>query len=472
MKTNILLLVAVGTILTNATAVAQSCPNGDFENWTSHSYTIPDSGWYNSNLQSLAIAESLTVWPVTGISGQAVHIQTAIVGTDTLQAYVLNTTGDPSAGQGGVPYTQQPTSITGYYRYNLPGNDSALILVMFKRSGVIIAANTLMIRNSTGSLASFTAFSFPLSTLPTAPDSVIVAIASSNLNSGLGIQSGSWIEIDQLEFAGTGITQPIVGGSFDNFISQVSDNPMGWKTQRSNSAISGISKSTSHHSGNYSVQLTTLGASGSASTTFITSGYLSQFYGPKGGQPYTNTSDTLTGYYKYTIAGAGLDTGRLHLSLTASGVNVGGNSYNFIPVSAWTYFEMPFSAGSAPDTIRIDLLSSNWNTPVAGSVLSIDYLQLKSQPLPIVGTQRLVEGNKDIISYPNPANEILNISVGNTSGKVEVSVYDRLGRVLDKQSYEVSPPVISFSVSYLPSGLYFYEIRNNGSIKRGKFLKQ
>ena len=466
------ILILLTVLATNANA--QSCPNGDFENWTSHSYTIPDSGWYNSNLQSISMDDSLTVWAVAGISGQAVHIQTAIIGTDTLQAYVLNSQGDPKIGQGGVPYSQQPTSITGYYRYNLQGNDSALMLVMFKRSGIIIAANTFMIRNSTGSLASFTAFSLPLSTLPTAPDSVIIAFASSNLNSGNGIQSGSWIEIDQLEFAGTGITQPIVGGSFDNFINQVSDKATGWKAQNSNSnsAVSGINKATSHYSGNYSVQLTTLGVSGSGSTAFITSGYLSQYYGPKGGLPYSNTSDTLTGYYKYTTTGAGLDTGRLHLSLTVAGVNVGGNNYYFLPSPTWTYFEMPFSAGTTPDTIRIDLLSSDWNTAVPGSVLSIDYLQLKSQPLPPVGINNIVAPNYEISVFPNPVNDILNIMVGNASGKIEVRVYDMIGSAFDRKSYDVAPTVITLSVGYLPTGLYFYEVRNNGTITNGKFLKQ
>jgi len=176
---------------------AQDCPNGDFESWALYPYSNPDSAWYTSNIQSLAKADSLTVWPVTGHVGQAIHIQTAIIGTDTLQAYVINTLGDPKNGSGGVPFSQQPTAITGYYRYNMVGNDSALMIIEFKKSGAVISTTQFTYRNVSGSMPTFTAFSFPLASIPVAPDSVIIGLASSNLQ-GTGIQSGSWVEIDQL----------------------------------------------------------------------------------------------------------------------------------------------------------------------------------------------------------------------------------------------------------------------------------
>ena len=182
-----ILLTSSLILLAGWAAWAQSCPNGDFENWNIYPYSVPDSGWFNSNPQSVAKADSLTVWPVTGVVGQAVHIQTAIIGTDTLQAYVINTLGDPKTGTGGMPYSQQPTSINGYYRYHMVGADSALMIIEFKKAGSVIATTQFAYRNASGDITTFTPFSFPLATIPVVPDSVIIGLASSNLE-GTGVQ--------------------------------------------------------------------------------------------------------------------------------------------------------------------------------------------------------------------------------------------------------------------------------------------
>ena len=455
-------------------AGAQDCPNGDFENWVAHPYNVPDSNWYTSNIRSLAQADTLTVWKVKGHSGQAIHLQTAIIGTDTLQAYAINTIGDPKSGSGGVPYTQRPTSITGYYRYNMVANDSALMIIEFKKAGVVISATLFTFRNVSGSLSTFTAFSFPLNAIPTAPDSVIIGIASSNLE-GTGIQSGSWLEVDELAFAGTGITEPIAGGSFDSWTAQSVDIPNGWATEAHGDNGSGIVKSTDHRAGSYSVQLTTQpgtgggGSGNSVEAAQITTGHYTPNSGPAGGLPYTRTSDTISGYYKYTPAGT--DTAMLMVMLSASGTTVGGANHFFNAASAWTYFEMPFNAGTTPDTIRIDIQSGSWNAAAPGSVLKIDYLQLKSQPL--LAVNNLTIAATKVLAYPNPANDIFNLRFDKVpAGSVNAKLYDIMGRTIDSRNYTAAPSVISFQVGYLPTGMYFYEVSNNGNIIRDKFMKK
>ncbi len=454
-------------------AKAQDCPNGNFESWTSRPYTTPDSSWYTSNIESIAKEDSLTVWSVAGFSGQAVHIQTAIVGTDTLQAYIINTTGDPKNGTGGVPYSQQPTSVTGYYRYHMVSNDSALMIFEFKKAGVVISSTVFTFRNVSGDISTFTAFSFPLNSIPVAPDSVIIGITSSNLN-GAGLQSGSWLELDQLEFAGTGITQPIVGGSFDNFVAQTMDLPTNWSVGIHGNGGSGVSKSSTHYGGSYSLQLTTMPGAGGSGNSFVecgevTTGSMSSNSGPVGGLPYTRTSDTLTGYYMYAPVGA--DTGRISTSLSSAGSFIGGNNYNFFAASTWTYFEMPFQAASGtPDTLRIDIQSGSWNVTTPGSVLNLDNLQLKSQPL--LGVKGIEVVNSSITAYPNPANDVLNLRFEyKATGKTETKIYDMMGRIIDSRSYNEAPSVITFQVGQLPAGMYFYEVMNNGQIARDKFMK-
>ena len=399
------IILLICSIVWSAVGHTQDCPNGDFENWASYPYSVPDSGWYNSDAVSVYMADTLTVWPVAGVVGEAVHIETAIIGTDTLQAYI--TQGDPGTGWGGVPYTQQPTAITGYYRYHLVGNDSAMLLVMFKKAGVVVSANWIKIRNSSGAISTFTPFSYPIS-VSVVPDSVIVAAASSNIQ-GTGLQSGSWLELDELAFAGTGITQPISGGSFDLWNTQNLTSPMGWQMQGNSGFMgSGLTRSTLHISGNYSLELTTLsgGGHGGVNNAMATTGYMPPNSGPRGGLPYTHRTDTIDGYYQYVPVGT--DTGQIYVSLYAGGSQIGGNIYNFFATTGWTYFELPFSVGTTPDTMRIDIQSGSWAAALPGSVLNIDYLELKSQPLPPLS---IFEVNGDFynpVVYPNPAEDYLN----------------------------------------------------------------
>ena len=456
-------------------ANAQDCPNGNFENWASYPYSNPDSGWYTSNVQSLAKADTLTVWPVTGYAGQAIHIQTAIIGTDTVQAYVINTLGDPKNGSGGVPYSQQPTFITGYYRYNMVGSDSALMIIEFKKAGAVISTTQFTYRNVSGSISAFTPFSFPLTSIPVVPDSVVIGLASSNLQ-GTGVQSGSWVELDQLEFAGTGITQPIPGGSFDTWNAQTVDVPNSWAIGTHGNGGSGISKSTAHISGNYSIQLTTMSNNGDSGGSNVECGEVTTGYysnnGPAGGLSYTNMADTLTGYYMY--APVGTDTAAVSVTLSAAGSAVGGTNTFFIaPKSTWTYFEMPFSASSTPDTMRIDIQSGSWHAALPGSVLNIDYLQLKSQPLPPLGVNNIATLSNKVVVYPNPANDVLNFRFeNNVQGSVSVKIYNMMGQVIDNKCYEEAPVGIQFSVGNLSTGMYFYEISNNGSVIRDRFIKE
>ncbi len=451
-------------------AQAQACPNGDFESWNVRTYSEPDSMWYTSNPQSLSLDDSLTVWPVTGFSGHAIHIQTAIVGTDTLQAYISNTAGDPQSGKGGVPYSQQPTAITGYYRYNMVAGDSATIIVVFKKSGTPIAFNSYKISNASGSVSTFTAFSLPLSTLPIAPDSVIVAAASSNVMANI-FHSGSWLELDQVEF---NTSQPLPGGSFDTWLPDTLATPVSWAVAQSGQNGNGVLRSPLHYSGNYSIELTSEanggGGGGPVSTAQITTGVFSPHSGPVGGLPYTLTTDTLTGYYMYTPAGT--DTAGIQINLSNAGSIVGGNGYYFFAAASWTYFSIPFSATSTPDTMRIDVKSGSFFASVPGSVLHLDYMQLKSHPLPPVAVNNIVSASGRVIAYPNPAYDELNISYDNAPAPMSAKLYDVMGKMLDSRSFTTPTSIITFPVAYLPSGLYFYEVTINGNTTRGMFSKK
>ncbi|MBV5342869.1 hypothetical protein JZU68_04390, partial [bacterium] len=58
-------------------------------------------------------------------------------------AFMLNTdskSGNMSLWANGMAYTGRPTGIRGYYKYNLATSDSALMIVVFRKSGTTIGS--------------------------------------------------------------------------------------------------------------------------------------------------------------------------------------------------------------------------------------------------------------------------------------------------------------------------------------------
>jgi hypothetical protein len=468
------LLISGLFALSCVTALSQTIPNGGFENWNTINYDEPDSVWITSNSESIVRENVATVSQVTGVSGKAVHIQTVITGTDTLESYISNSP-DPIDGVGGVPYSQKPTNITGYYRYNLPGNDSAILIVTFKKSGVVISTDLFMIG---GSQATFTPFSFPL-TVSIVPDTVIIAATSSNFLTLAGINNGSWLELDSLAFTGTAITQDIPDGSFETWSSASFEQAAGWAIQPANNDLAGITKTTDHYNGSYAIKLVTELVTGSSSGLLyssIANGQQTQALGLYGGQPFTLMTDTLTGYYKYITPGN--DSGMVDILLKNNGNDIDNILFNLAPQANYTYFEVPIAASSIPDTMLIAFFSSCWSylfssLSAPGSTLYLDNLQLKSQMPPPAGVKEINNSPKLINVYPNPAGDVLNFDLrNNTNGDINIAVYDMTGRMQMEKAYPNPAPLISIPVNALAPGMYLYKVSGNNINITNKFLKE
>jgi hypothetical protein len=113
--------------------------------------------------------------------------------------------------------------------------------------------------------------------------------------------------------------------------------------------------------------------------------------------------------------------------------------------------------------------------PRAGSVLYLDKIQLKSQPL---GVSILNVTNNTLV-YPDPATDMLNILFSNDlEGQAILKVYDMNGRVVLARCYNsgaFSATVtnkITIPVGQLTAGLYYFTVSNNGAQISNKFIKQ
>lgn len=76
--------------------------------------------------------------------------------------------------------------------------------------------------------------------------------------------------------------------------------------------------------------------------------------------------------------------------------------------------------------------------------------------------------NEDWTIYPNPANDVLTVDLGKTSGSPEISVIDLLGNVLRSEIINNGKTVLDLSA--LPHGMYFVRVNVNGKSSVKKFV--
>jgi len=456
-------------LITSRLSAQTAIPNGNFETWNVTQY-YSFNGWLNSNnqcLQDLGIVNLTKVSDTSG--GTAIKLQTYISKGDTEFAYILNGTPPNQKGSnnfgGGVPYSSRPTSITGYYKYDLKGKDTAMLLVYFKKNGKYISQDLFKIRG-TGTQYGWKAFSFKLS-LNSTPDSMIIAAASSNALRDIGVANGSTLYLDQLAFAGDGTMPAIPNGNFSNWTDTSYDLPADWVSFGGGTSI--VTRTTDKYRGEYALQMEN--GPGFGEVAQVTSGKSNNSIGrgPSGGRPYTGTKDTLIGYYKYNNNGNG-DTARIQVSITKNGNYVGGNGINLMPAETYTYFEIPFNAGQAPDTLRVDIQSSGWNYSHPGSTLIIDEIQLKSQPL-LTGIRNEMTANNALKVYPNPASNIVIFDFTNPlNNNATLIIYNGIGEIVYTENFNGLAHT-SVNIAAYQAGVYYYKFTNSQTDIRGKFLK-
>ncbi|OSZ82051.1 hypothetical protein CAP35_01920 [Chitinophagaceae bacterium IBVUCB1] len=446
-------LLSALLVLATSFSFAQTIPVSDFENWTITNYDDLNAPWITSNETTVPNFGASNVKKVTGhLSTNAVRLETYASGTDTLVGYFTNTEGDPTTGEGGVPYSQMPTAITGFYKYNLPANDTALLIVVFKKNGTVISSNTFKIKG-TGSLPTFTSFNYPVS-MSVTPDSVVVLAASGNFING-GVNANSWIEFDQLSFTGPGITQPIMNGDFEGWSAK------SYQVPQDCSVDGDVTRTTDKYAGNYAAKMVTIDdGTGSPYTGDV---YVTM--------PYTSTSpDTLTGYYKYT-AGAPGDEGQIIVMFFKNGMPVGNSIIESLTASS-TYkkFSMPFQATQVPDELYIIFASSDFTNGAIGSTCLIDEVSIKQGSLSV---NNKTYQKTDIKVYPNPAKDMITIRAEHKDGLI-AKIFDNTGKLLVEQAFEKDKTSINMPLQNMVAGMYNLVLyTKDGAIFAVKpFLKQ
>ncbi|MBK9196764.1 MAG: hypothetical protein IPO17_17635 [Flavobacteriales bacterium] len=280
----------------------QQITNGTFESWTDVVAYRNIDVWQNGNYQ---IPGTSTYDRVGGQIGQyAARIETVTVGGAT--TFRLHRAWE-FAGQTpseGVPFTSAVDAMEGWYRYSLMPDDSATIYLLLGTMGSPWIPSFII----GGAQSQWTAFSLPVNGgVPVSPDSVLVAITSSNPFSVAGIAAGSWIEVDDLQLTSTTVLNPdlLPNNGMEDWTDIATEEPDGWTTFNPLLAQLGytpVTKSTMAHAGTYSIRMETIDLGGDTLPGIITNGDLFGA-GLFSGIPYNDTPSLMTAFYQYAPVG-------------------------------------------------------------------------------------------------------------------------------------------------------------------------
>ncbi len=457
-------------------------PNGNFESWTSMTYDIPQYYTQSSDYEAFykCMCPANEVKSTDFYHGSfAVQVTTQVANGDTNVGYFANANiggNNPSGWAGGLPYTQKPTGIRGYYKCAIASPDSALIVVNFKKNGISIGTFPFTLY---GTHSSYTLFSFPFPILPMNPDTVQFAAIASDFKDNIFIP-GSMLLIDSVSFTGVTSQPANFNGDFENWSSVTLNRPNNWYLGGGgpNNAI-GVFQTTDKYAGTYAVELKTyLGdrcnggnnnCHPAAQGGYISTGYyLNNCMGPnceRGGSPFSNQIDTLCFYYKY--APSGVDTGWANMYFKKLGNNVMNYGKLLKTSATYSYVEVPFNTMNPIDTVIVSFqssLSQDTLLSFIGSDLKIDEAHFKSQPL-ITGIKTF-DVAAGIKLFPNPSNDG-NFVVSNVQSYDLVRVYNIYGQEVNAS---IKKEADYAKIKIETPGAYFVTVNARGKITTLKVI--
>lgn len=437
-------LLLITTIVVNA-----QTPNLDFENWTSSTHTVPN-GWFTNNIY--VPFSSISVLQVTGAANSGIRlvVQNA---TASVPGFVANTSAvNILSGQGGDSLSSAlgiPTHLTGVCRYDLNSGDSARIYVVLKKNGTVLTRDSFFVK---GTKTAYTSFSFPLSSMSVAPDSIVFAASAGSSSWAGGSRLGDYLELDELQLGSNTGTYPVPHGDFDTWPSVTEEIPTNWFT------VGNVVKTTDKYSGTYAIKLTTALEGGQLQRgTLISMEIMLGSY-----------TDTLEGYYKF-IPGNSSDQGQITSAMWDGNPNTIPETitYTFDSTSTYTYFSVPLVNSISATSLFLNVYSSGNSAAAVGSTLYLDKLSIKKGKN--TGVEDINVADKTKV-YPNPAKDVLQLLLSNRN-EASIIITDMMGATV-LQTKSTGQQQLSIPLNHLHSGMYIYKIQQGTIISKGKFLKE
>lgn len=428
-------------------------PNFEFENWDNFEIQSPADWSFNGN-----VSQSLDKTDGTF----AVKLENKISSEQEI-GFVANT---PITNNfnGGKPYTDIPLVMRFDAKYDLAQGDVAKAIAVFKASGQPIATVDFSMTGNTAD--TFVTYKIPIQWLISAvPDSIIILFVSNDFDN-TQLNGDGYLIVDNLIFESIGIPdQQVDNPSFENWETTNVAHPTNWYTSSLIASellgfqidVESVVKSTVSHSG-FSLLLQNKFFDGELfpGVAFTGNSFDENF--PPAFAVSSNWKN-LQGYYKYNPENN--DSGSIAALMYQNGNIIGSAQfYATNLVDDISYFSTPivYFGGSTPDSATIIIASANFeNARGTNSKLWVDKLSFTNNP---ASTENLT---KTISVYPNPSNNVINVSV--SFDAENYYVFNLIGEEVILSESNV------IDISELPSGSYFIRVTGNNNILTTKFVK-
>jgi len=476
--------LTIDSISFKGTTAIDPFPNGDFEDWTPTNIEEPDS-WKTTNFANTFDGNYAATKTADSYDGTyALKLKNvATIWGDTL-ALTTNGSIGSNGPSGGQPVTQNPQKVSFWYKYAPVGNDTAFAIVFTYRvdpfSGSTVLAEQSVVKLNAAT--NYTLIEMPLA-YNNGPivDSVNITFASGNIvDTAAYIGLGSTLLIDKVEIS-----------YYNTFIDLSVISPA------ENFDFCGGSVNDSITIAIQNVGTTAISAGTNITVLATVDG------GTQISEPYALENQLESGdyiEYKYNNL---FDLSALGNHIYAFGINYASDSNNSNDVSTGIANHVSISASivggdtiyanELPDTLSLTdsynlYFWSNSNGTITGNdstfkataygwyYVTVDngYDCIAEDSVFInnlVGVEAI--HNSSVNVYPNPANDVLNIDFNlNEQENIAISFYNLQGEVVYQTvNYILSNnQSLSIDISNFATGLYFYQIKLNKCLLKGKII--
>ena len=198
-------------LLINTAAFSQSIPNAGFETWSASGPFLAPNGWGVSPGVKQSTDAHSGSYAMLCVVDTATNPMTSALDTLPGIAYTgaqSMTPPTPGSNVGGFAITSVPDSLTGYFKFRSPGNDTLLITAsLYKWDAAAGSRHITGTATFTSSITdtAYSRFSVPLvDTSASLPDSAIIIIAAANPQGKGHLGTSLWV--DDLAFTMTTTT--------------------------------------------------------------------------------------------------------------------------------------------------------------------------------------------------------------------------------------------------------------------------
>ncbi len=448
MRTLLFLLVSLSFL---GTIGAQTIPNSGFENWTLQTLYEEPNGYSTTNPWIYMSNQVGNVTKDTWAShGQFAPRLTTIAGGDTMFSALIIGNAGPSGIEGGMPFTGQPDSVSGYIRHFIQPGDTAFFIIAFKNSGNFIG---MAVKTFVGTQSGFIRFSIPTNLPVTpAPDSLIAIFTSSRMDPPR--MPGSTVTLDSITMIGS--VQQLPNPSFENWTPLQIEEPDNWTTMNyaSPTLNPSASKTTTSFSGSYALLLKTVETTWGDTMGVIGNGTFGQ-NGPEGGMPVWLNPMKVSGYYRYLPNGN--DTALAGAFTYINGTTIDSVMLKLNGASAYTYFEMNLTYNSWPfiDTLGIAFSANNPDGIhfAPGSALYIDQLVVTYYPMSTGGEMSVLDPG----FFPNPVTDRSVLILDHSLENGLLQILDVTGKVILTEKIS-NATTVELHKEKLAAGIHFFRL--------------